>query len=38
MYPGTNHAFLNDTTPRYAEAATKLARSRTLAFFKENLK
>jgi len=38
MYPGTNHAFLNDTTPRYDEAAAKLAWSRTLAFFKENLK
>jgi carboxymethylenebutenolidase len=38
MYPGTNHAFLNDTTPRYDEAAAKLAWSRTIAFFKENLK
>jgi carboxymethylenebutenolidase len=37
-YPGTNHGFHNDTTPRYDEAAAKLAWSRTLAFFKENLK
>ena len=38
MYPGTNHGFHNDTTPRYDEAAAKLAWSRTLAFFKENVK
>jgi len=38
MYPGTNHGFHNDTTPRYDEAAAKLAWSRTTAFFKENLK
>jgi carboxymethylenebutenolidase len=38
VYPGTNHGFHNDTTPRYDEAAAKLAWSRTLAFFKENLK
>ena len=38
MYPGTNHGFHNDTTPRYDEAAAKLAWSRTSAFFKENLK
>jgi carboxymethylenebutenolidase len=38
MYPGTNHGFHNDTTPRYDEAAAKLAWSRTLAFFKDNLK
>ena len=37
-YPGTNHGFHNDTTPRYDEAAAKLAWSRTFAFFKENLK
>ena len=37
-YPGTNHGFHNDTTPRYDEAAAKLAWSRTLAFFKEHLK
>jgi carboxymethylenebutenolidase len=38
MYPGTNHGFHNDTTPRYDEAAAKLAWSRTIAFFKENMK
>ena len=38
VYPGTNHGFHNDTTPRYDEAAAKLAWSRTIAFFKENLK
>ena len=38
MYAGTNHGFHNDTTPRYDEAAAKLAWSRTLAFFKEHLK
>ena len=38
IYPGTNHGFHNDTTPRYDEAAAKLAWSRTLGFFKEQLK
>jgi carboxymethylenebutenolidase len=38
MYPGTQHGFHNDTTPRYDEAAAKLAWSRTLAFFKDHLK
>jgi carboxymethylenebutenolidase len=38
MYAGTNHGFHNDTTPRYDEAAAKLAWSRTIPFFKENLK
>jgi carboxymethylenebutenolidase len=38
MYPGTNHGFHNETTPRYDEAAAKLAWSRTIAFLKENLK
>ncbi len=38
IYPGTNHGFHNDTTPRYDEAAAKLAWSRTVAFFKEHLK
>ena len=37
MYPGTQHGFHNDTTPRYDEAAAKLAWSRTVAFFKEQL-
>ncbi|HEX8009813.1 MAG TPA: dienelactone hydrolase family protein [Casimicrobiaceae bacterium] len=38
MYPGTYHGFHNDTTPRYDEAAAKLAWSRTLDFLKANLK
>jgi carboxymethylenebutenolidase len=38
MYPGVNHGFHNDTTPRYDEAAAKLAWERTIAFFNENLK
>ncbi len=37
-YPNVNHGFHNDTTPRYDAAAAKLAWSRTLAFFAENLK
>ena len=37
-YPGVNHGFHNDTTPRYDEAAAKLAWSRTLEFFAEHLK
>ncbi len=37
MYPNTNHGFHNDTTPRYDEAAAKLAWSRTIAFFKQNV-
>jgi carboxymethylenebutenolidase len=38
MYAGANHGFHNDTTPRYDEAAAKLAWSRTTASLKENLK
>ncbi|XZE45741.1 dienelactone hydrolase family protein [Pirellulaceae bacterium SH467] len=37
VYPGVNHGFHNDSTPRYDEAAAKLAWERTVAFFKENL-
>jgi carboxymethylenebutenolidase len=37
-YPGVNHGFHNDTTPRYDEAAAKLAWSRTLAFFDQYLR
>ena len=37
MYPNTQHGFHNDTTPRYDEAAARLAWSRTLAHFKANL-
>jgi carboxymethylenebutenolidase len=36
-YPGTQHGFHNDTTPRYDAAAAKLAWERTLAFFKQHL-
>jgi carboxymethylenebutenolidase len=38
MYPGTNHGFHNDTTPRYDEAAAKLAWQRTVAFFNQHLR
>lgn len=37
MYPNTQHGFHNDSTPRYDEAAAKLAWSRTVAFLKKNL-
>ncbi len=37
-YPGTQHGFHNDTTPRYDEAAAKLAWSRTLKHFKKYLR
>ena len=33
IYPGANHGFHNDSTPRYDEAAAKLAWDRTIAFF-----
>ncbi|HEV2431822.1 MAG TPA: dienelactone hydrolase family protein, partial [Burkholderiales bacterium] len=36
-YPGTQHGFHNDSTPRYDEAAAKLSWTRTVAFFKKNL-
>jgi carboxymethylenebutenolidase len=38
MYPEANHGFHNDTTPRYDEAAAKLAWERTMAFFDEHLR
>jgi carboxymethylenebutenolidase len=37
MYPGVNHGFHNDTTPRYDEAAAKLAWQRTIDFFRSKL-
>jgi carboxymethylenebutenolidase len=37
VYPGTEHGFNNDTTPRYDEAAAKLAWQRTIDFFKQHL-
>jgi carboxymethylenebutenolidase len=38
QYPGTQHGFNNDTTPRYDTAAAKLAWERTVAFFNQNLR
>ena len=38
LYPGTQHGFNNDTTPRYDEAAAKLAWKRTIDFFNEKLR
>jgi len=38
MYEGTNHGFHNDTTPRYDEAAAKLAWQRTLELFNKQLR
>jgi len=37
IYPKTSHGFHNDTTPRYNEAAAKLAWQRTLDHFNKNL-
>ncbi len=37
-YPGTQHGFNNDTTPRYDEKAATLAWQRTVAFFNKNLR
>ena len=36
-YPGTQHGFHNNSTPRYNEAAAKLSWERTVAFFKKNI-
>jgi carboxymethylenebutenolidase len=36
-YPGTRHGFHNNSTPRSNEAAAKLARERTVAFFRRHL-
>ncbi|MES2933094.1 MAG: dienelactone hydrolase family protein [Pseudomonadota bacterium] len=38
IYPDTEHGFNNDTTPRYNEAAAKLAWKRTVDFFAKQLK
>lgn len=38
FYENTNHGFHNDTTPRYDEAAAKLAWQRTLEFLREKLR
>ena len=37
IYPGVNHGFHNDTTPRYDKEAATLAWKRTIAFFKDKL-
>ncbi len=36
-YPGTQHGFNNDTTPRYDKGAATLAWQRTIDFFKKEL-
>jgi carboxymethylenebutenolidase len=38
IYPGVQHGFNNDTTPRYDKPAATLAWQRTIEFFKKNLK
>ncbi len=37
IYPGANHGFHNDSTPRYNEDAAKLAWDRTIEWFKRHL-
>lgn len=37
-YPGTQHGFNNDTTPRYDAEAAKLAWTRTIEFFSKHLR
>jgi carboxymethylenebutenolidase len=37
IYPGVNHGFHNDTTPRYDKAAAELAWKRTIDLFTEKL-
>src|SRR5690349_9242438 len=37
VYPGTQHGFHDDATPRYQEAAAKLAWERSVAFFRTHL-
>lgn len=37
IYPGTQHGFHNNSTPRYHEASAKLSWDRTIAFFKKHL-
>jgi len=37
VYPGTQHGFHNNSTPRYNEAAAKLSWERTLAHFRKHL-
>jgi len=37
IYPGVNHGFHNDTTPRYDQAAAELSWTRTIDFFRKKL-
>ena len=37
IYPGTQHGFHNNSTPRYTEAAAKLSWERTMAHFHKHL-
>src|SRR5437764_2202227 len=37
MYPGTQHGFHNNSTPRYHEPSARLAWERTIALFKKHL-
>jgi carboxymethylenebutenolidase len=37
VYPGTQHGFHNNSTPRYNVAAAKLAWERTVSFFRKHL-
>ena len=37
IYPGTQHGFHNNSTPRYHEVSANLAWERTVAFFRTNL-
>ncbi|KZD07041.1 MULTISPECIES: YghX family hydrolase [Thalassospira] len=37
IYPGANHGFHNDSTPRYDEEQAKLAWDRTIAWFNKHL-
>jgi carboxymethylenebutenolidase len=37
VYPGVQHGFNNDTTPRYDEVAAKLAWQRTVGFFRRTV-
>jgi carboxymethylenebutenolidase len=38
VYPGTQHGFNNDTTPRFDEKAAKVAWQRTMDFFAKHLR
>lgn len=38
LYPGTQHGFNNDTTPRFEKAAAKLAWDRTIEFFNKTVR